>query len=92
MQQKQIYKMKQVLIHQILQKKTDLDILKSDVDKLDIDKLKNVPRNLNDLKSKLVTVPVDFSKLSDAVKIMLLEVYIMLTSNALKETYLILLT
>ena len=34
-------------------KKTDLDILKSDVDKLDIDKLKNVPRNLNDLKSKV---------------------------------------
>ena len=38
--------------------------LKSNVDKLDIDKLKNVPTNL----SKLVPVPVDLSKLSDAVR------------------------
>ena len=34
-------------------KKTDLANLKSDVDKLDIDKLKNVPTNLNNLKSKV---------------------------------------
>ena len=57
-------------------KKTDLPKLKSDVDKLDIDKLKNVPTNLSNLESKinkldvdkLVPVPVDLSKLSDAVK------------------------
>ena len=54
----------------------DLVNLKSDVDKLDIDKLKNVPTNLSNLKSKvdkidvdkLVPVPVDSSKLSDVVK------------------------
>ena len=57
-------------------KKVDLASLKSNVDKLDIDKLKNVPTNLSNLKSKvdkldvdkLVPVPVDLSKLSDAVK------------------------
>ena len=48
----------------------------SDADKLDIDKLKNLPSNLNNLESKvdkldvnkLVPVPVDLSKLSDVVK------------------------
>ena len=57
-------------------KKTDLGNLKSDVDKSDIDKLKNVPSNLSNLKSKvdkldvdkLVPVPVDLSKLSNVVK------------------------
>ena len=57
-------------------KKTGLANLKSDVDKLDIDKLKNIPINLNTLKSKvdeldvdeLVPVPVDLSKLSHEVK------------------------
>ena len=57
-------------------KKTDLANLKSDVDKLDIDKLKNVPSNLSNLKSKvdkldigkLETTPVDLSKLSNVVK------------------------
>ena len=57
-------------------KKVDLANLKSNVDKLDIDKLKNVPTNLSNLKSKvdkldvdkLVPVPVDLSKLSDVVK------------------------
>ena len=47
-------------------KKVDLAELKSDVCKLDIDKLKNIPSNLNNLKSKvdkldvhiLVHVPV----------------------------------
>ena len=34
-------------------KKVDLASLKSNVDKLDIDKLKNVPTNLNDLKSRV---------------------------------------
>ena len=50
--------------------------MKSDVDKLDIDKLKNAPSNLSNPKSKadkldvdkLVPVPVDLSKLSDVVK------------------------
>ena len=59
-----------------LAEKVDLANLKSNVDKLDIDKLKNVPTNLSNLKSKvdkldvdkLVPVPVDLSKLSDVVK------------------------
>ena len=34
-------------------KKTDLADLKSDVDKQDLDKLKNVPSNLDNLKSKI---------------------------------------
>ena len=57
-------------------KKFDLASLKSNVDQLDIDKLKNVPTNFNNLKSKvaklgvdkLLPVPVDLGKLSDAVK------------------------
>ena len=56
-------------------KKVDLANLKSNVDKLDIDKLKNVPTNLSNLKSKvdkldvdkLVPVLVDLRKLSDVV-------------------------
>ena len=51
-------------------KKVDLANLKSNVGKLDIDKLKNVPTNLSNFKSKLdklhvdklVPVPVDLSK------------------------------
>ena len=50
--------------------------MNSDIDKLDIDKLKSIPTNLNNLKSKLdkldveelVSVPVDLSKLSDVIK------------------------
>ena len=34
-------------------KKSDLANLKCDVDKSDVDKLKNVPGNLNNLKSKV---------------------------------------
>ena len=57
-------------------KNVDLANLKSNVGKLDIDKLKNVPTNLSSLRSKvdklgvdkLVPVPVDLSKLSDVVK------------------------
>ena len=45
--------------------------MKSNVDKLDIDKLKNVPTNFKNLKSKadkvdvdkLVPVPIDLNKL-----------------------------
>ena len=50
--------------------------LKSNIDKLDIDKLKNIPSNLSNSKSKLekwdvdklVLFPVDLSKLSDVVE------------------------
>ena len=58
-------------------KKVDQAGLKPNVDKLDIDKLKNVPTNLSNLKSKkdklhvdkLAPVPVDLSNLNDVVKI-----------------------
>ena len=68
--------MQQVLIYRILLKKLALANLKSDVDKLRIDKLKNVQTNLSNMKSKadkldadkLVPAPVDLSKLSHAVK------------------------
>ena len=54
-------------------KNVDLDNLKSDVDKSDTGKLKNIPTNSSNLKSKvdklgvhkLVSVPVDLGKLSD---------------------------
>ena len=54
----------------------DLANLKFDLDKLDIDKLKNVPTNSSNLKNriyklhvdKLVPVPVDLSKISHVVK------------------------
>ena len=57
-------------------KKTDLSNLKSDVDKLDIDKLKNLTSGLSNLKSKvdkvdigkLETTPIDLRKLRDVVK------------------------
>ena len=60
-------------------KKVDLSNLKSHIDNLGIDKLKNIPTNLNFLKSKvdkldvdrLVPPPGDLSKLSDVVKMML---------------------
>ena len=58
-------------------KKTDSANLKSDVDKLVIDKLKSVPSNLNNLKikvdkldiGKLEITSVDLSKLSSNVVI-----------------------
>ena len=51
-------------------KKVDLANLESNIDKLDTDKLKNLPWNLSNLKSKvdkidvnkLVPVPIDLSK------------------------------
>ena len=57
-------------------KEVDLTTLKSNVDKLNTDKLKNVPSGLTSLKSKvdksdtgkLETTPVDLSKLSNVVK------------------------
>ena len=56
--------------------KADLSNLKSDVHKLDIDKLKNAPTNLSNLKIKvdkldidqLVHTPVDLNKLNDVIK------------------------
>ena len=56
--------------------KTNWSCLKTDVDKLDINKLKSLPNNLSNLKTKvdkldidkLITVPVDLSKLSNVVK------------------------
>ena len=55
--------------------KKDFIVLKAEVDKLDINKLTNVPTNLNNLKTKvddsdvgkLKSVPVDLKKLSDVV-------------------------
>ena len=79
-------------------KKVDLASLKSNVDKLDIDKLKNVPTNLKNLKSKvdkldvdkLVPVSADLSKLSDVVKSDLLKkMYIMLKAKIFRIKYLI---
>ena len=57
-------------------KKTDLANLESDVDKLDIDKVKNLPTHLSNFKSKvnkldvdkLVPVPFDLGKLGKLVK------------------------
>ena len=56
-------------------KTVDLASLKSNVDKVDIDKLKNLPSGLSSLKSKvdkldvdkLIPVPADLSELSDVV-------------------------
>ena len=50
-----------MLIHQILLKKTDLANLKSEADKLDIDKLTELDAD------KLKPVPVDLKKSSDVV-------------------------
>ena len=63
--------------------------------------MKNIPTNLNNLKSKVdkldadkwVPVPVDLSKLSDAVKMILLKkMYLILREKVLKIQYLILST
>ena len=84
-----------------LAKKIDLANLESNVDKLDIDKLKIVLTNSNNLKIKvdklgvdqLVPVPVDLSKLSDIVKnsVVKKDAY-MLKQKKLKMKYLTLLT
>ena len=80
-------------------KKTDLGNLKSDLDKFNLYKLKNVPINLSNLKSKedildvdkLVSAPADLSKLDNVVKMMLLKkMHVMLRSKILKIKYLIL--
>ena len=56
--------------------KSNLDSLKTEVDKLDIDKLKSLPNNSSNLNievdeldmDKLASVPVDVNKLSNVVK------------------------
>ena len=61
--------------------KSNLASLKIEVDKLDIDKLKSLPKDLSNLKSKvdqldidkLAPVPDDLSKLSNAIKMRLLK-------------------
>ena len=77
-------KIQQVLIHRILLKKADLANSKSDENKLDIDKLKNLPSNLSNLKSKtdklyfdkVVPVAADFStKLCSKKQCCLKDVY-----------------
>ena len=82
-------------------KKVDLANLKSDVDKLGIDKLKNVISGSSRLKNKVdksdidkfIPIPVDLSKLSDVVKNdVVKKMYIMLRLKILKIKYLILLT
>ena len=68
--------------------------------KLDIDKFKNVPANLSNLKSKvdkldidkLVSVPVDLIKLSDVVKNDVVKKDVYNAKIKLKIKYLILLT
>ena len=80
-------------------KRIDLASLKSNVDQLDFNKLKNVPNNLRNLKSKvdkldgnkLVPAPTELSKLSDVVTRYEM-MHVMLRSNMLKMKYLILLT
>ena len=69
--------------------------------KLDIDKSKIIPYNLRNLKrevekfgvDKLVPVPIDLSKLSDAVKNDIVKkMYVMLRSKKLKIKYQMFLT
>ena len=70
-----------------ISEKLHLANLKSDVDKLDIDKLENVQSNLSNLKGKvdkldvdkLVLVRGDLNKLSDVVK-----------NDVVKKTYIML--
>ena len=57
--------MQQVFIHRVLLKKNDLDKSESEVDKLDIDKLQNVPGNLSNLKSEKDEFAVDKLLLTD---------------------------
>ena len=69
------WNMPRVLIHLVQLLKNYFLALKAEVDKLDINKLVNVPANLNNLKTKVVDldvgklkiVPIDLKKLSDIV-------------------------
>ena len=85
------------MIHHLLLK-TDLGSLKSYVDKLDIDKLKNIPTNSNNLKNKvdkldvhkLISVPVHLCQVTENI-LSLKKMYIMLSLQILKIKRLILL-
>ena len=83
------------MIHHLLLK-TDLGSLKSYVDKLDIDKLKNIPTNSNNLKNKvdkldkLISVPVHLCQVTENI-LSLKKMYIMLSLQILKIERLILL-
>ena len=57
--------MQQVFIHRVLLKKNDLDKSESEVDKLDIYKLQNVPSNLSNVKSEKDKFAVDKLVLTD---------------------------
>ena len=57
-----------------LKKKIDLSIyLKSDIDKLDTDKLKNVSSNLSNLKSKALTKNLIKNVISNKTKHLIVE-------------------
>ena len=83
------------MIHHLLLK-TDLGSLKSYVDKLDIDILKNIPTNSNNLKNKvdkldkLIPVPVHLHQVSEKI-LLLKKMYTMLSLKILKIKRLILL-
>ena len=76
MQQKQILKNATAIDTSFLAKKVDLAHSKLDLEKLDIDKVKNLPTNFKNLKNKvckldldkLIPVPANLSKLGDVVK------------------------
>ena len=70
----------------------DLANLKSNADKLDIDKLKNVPTNLSNLKSKVDKLYVDKLVPGPVKNDIVIKMYIMIRSKILKMKYLILLT
>ena len=93
MQQNLIQKTQQVLIHNNLLKKDDLANLKSEVDKLDIDKQEEVSNSLNNLKSKVNKLDVDMlasvpTKLNDVVKnnVVKKDVYIAKIKNIENKT------
>ena len=77
MQQKQIQKNATWIDTSSFAKNADLASLKSKVNKLDFDKLKNCPTNLSNLKSKVdklyvdkvLPAPIGLSKLYEVVKI-----------------------
>ena len=61
--------MQQEFIHYLLLRKTYLTNLKSDVDKLGIDKLKNVPLGFSNLRSKIISTCYCWFKIkNDIVK------------------------
>ena len=61
--------MQQEFIHYLLLRKTYLTNLKSDVDKLGIDKLKNVPLGFSNLRSKIISTCYCWFKIkNDVVK------------------------